>query len=89
MVGFIVEGARILTTGLEFGLAAFSFVGYLVSLVLGLVPVDWGVVYGWLWYIHAGLVAALVAYLPFSKFIHVLIGPIVAAFNSALEVRVA
>ena len=89
LVGFVVEGARILTTGLEFGLAAFSFVGYLVSLVLGLVPVDWGVVYGWLWYIHAGLVAALVAYLPFSKFIHVLIGPIVAAFNSALEVRVA
>jgi nitrate reductase gamma subunit len=89
LVGFIVEGARILTTGLEFGLAAFSFVGYLVSLVLGLVPVDWGVVYGWLWYIHAGLVAALVAYLPFSKFIHVLISPIVAAFNSALEARIA
>ncbi|MBU0704288.1 MAG: menaquinol oxidoreductase, partial [Chloroflexi bacterium] len=59
------------------------------SLALGLIPADWVVVYGWLWYVHAGLVATLVAYLPFSKFIHVLISPIVAAFNSALEARIA
>jgi nitrate reductase gamma subunit len=88
LMGFVVEGVRILTTDLQPGLAAFSFVGYLLSLVLGLIPANWGVVYGWLWYVHAGLVAALVAYLPFSKFIHILIGPIVAAFNSALEARV-
>ena len=88
-LGFVTEGVRILTTGLAFDLAVFSPVGYLVSLVLGLIPANWGVVYGGLWYVHAGLVAALVAYLPFGKFIHVLISPIVAAFNSALEARVA
>ena len=82
-------GARILVTNLRPGLAAFSFVGYALSLVLKLIPANWGVVYGWLWYIHAGLVAALVAYVPFSKFIHVLIGPIVAALNTALKARVA
>ncbi|NIV39403.1 MAG: hypothetical protein GWN58_61325 [Anaerolineae bacterium] len=85
LMGFVVEGARILTTDLQPDLAAFSFVGHPISAALGLIPANWGAVYGWLWYIHAGLVAALVAYLPFSKFIHVLIGPIVAAFNSALE----
>ena len=89
LMGFVVEGARILTTDLRPGLAAFSFIGYLISLMLGLIPANWGAVYGWLWYVHAGLVAALVAYLPFSKFIHVLIGPIVAAFNSALKAKVA
>jgi nitrate reductase gamma subunit len=87
LLGFVVEGARILTTGLRPGLAAFSFVGYAVSRALSLIPVNWRVVYGWLWYVHAGLVAALIAYLPFSKFIHALIGPFVAAFNSALEAR--
>jgi nitrate reductase gamma subunit len=87
LIGFVVEGARILTTDLRPGLAAFSFIGYAVSWALSLIPVSWGVVYGWLWYVHAGLVAALIAYLPFSKFIHVLIGPFVAAFNSALEAR--
>jgi nitrate reductase gamma subunit len=89
LMGFVVEGARILTTNLQPGVAAFSFAGYLASLALGLIPLNWGTAYGWLWYVHAGLVAALVAYLPFSKFMHVLIGPLVAAFNSALKARVA
>ena len=88
LMGFVVEGARILTTNLRPGLAVFSSAGYLLSLALGLIPANWGVIYGWLWYIHAGLVAALVAYLPFGKFIHILIAPIVAAFNSALKARV-
>ncbi len=86
-LGFVVEGVRILTTDLQPGLAVFSFVGYLVSRLLGWIPIAWGAVYPWLWYIHAGLVALFVAYLPFSKFIHILIGPVVAAFNSALEAR--
>jgi nitrate reductase gamma subunit len=87
LMGFVVEGGRILVTDLQPGLAAFSFIGYAVSRALSLIPVPWSVVYGWLWYVHAGLVAALIAYLPFSKFIHVLIGPFVAALNSALEAR--
>jgi len=89
LIGFVVEGARILTTDLHPSLAAFSFVGYLISQVLRLIPVDWSVGYGWLWYVHAGLVAAFIAYLPFSKFLHVLVGPIVAAVNSALKAKVA
>jgi nitrate reductase gamma subunit len=83
VMGFGVEGVRILTTDLRSGLAAFSFVGWGVSAALRWVGADWGAVYPWLWYAHAGLVAALVAYLPFSKFIHVLIGPVVAAVNAA------
>ena len=87
LMGFVVEGARLLVTDLHPGLATFSFVGFALSRVLKLAPVEWRVVYGWLWTIHAALVAGLVAYLPFSKFIHVLVGPFVAAFNSAREVR--
>jgi nitrate reductase gamma subunit len=82
LMGFVVEGARILTTDLRPGLAVFSSIGYVVSQGLGLIPLDWSVAYGWLWFVHAGLVAGLVAYLPFSKFIHVLIGPFVAAYGA-------
>ena len=88
-LGFVVEGARILVTDLRPGVAAFSFLGFAVSRGLSLIPVDWSVVYGWLWYLHAAVVAALIAYLPFSKFIHVLVGPFVAALNAALEARTA
>ena len=55
--------------------------------MLRVIPIDWEVVYGWLWYIHAGLVAAMIAYLPFSKFFHVLVSPVVTALNAARTAR--
>jgi len=84
LMGFVVEGARIVTTDLRSGLAIYSFGGHLVALLMRPIPIAWDVFYGYLWYVHAALVAALVAYLPFSKFMHVLISPLVAAINSAL-----
>jgi nitrate reductase gamma subunit len=89
LLGFVVEGARILTTDLYPSLALYSFMGYFFSLLLRLIPVAWGVVYFWLWYAHVALVAGLIAYLPFSKFFHVLISPWIAAINSALKARIA
>ncbi len=89
LMGFVVEGVRILATALRPELAAFSFAGFLVSSVLRPMRLDWASLYGWLWYVHVILVTAFFAYLPFSKFIHILIGPIVTAFNSALEAEVA
>ena len=89
LLGFVVEGARIVTTNLHPSLAVYSFVGYLFSLLLRLIPVAWGAVYSWLWYAHVALVAGLIAYLPFSKFFHVLISPWIAAINSALKARIA
>ncbi|MCP4539763.1 MAG: hypothetical protein GY832_21710 [Chloroflexi bacterium] len=89
VMGFVVEGVRILATALRPELAAFSFAGFLISSVLRPIPLDWASIYGGLWYVHAILVTTFFAYLPFSKFIHILIGPIVAAFNTALETEVA
>jgi nitrate reductase gamma subunit len=88
LLGFVVEGARIVTTDLHPSLAVYSFVGYLFSLPLRLIPMAWGAVYFWLWYAHVALVAGLIAYLPFSKFFHVLISPWIAAINSALKARI-
>ncbi len=85
VMGFVVEGMRLQVTAVRPELAAFSIVGLLFSRVLELFAVDWGVVYGWVWYGHAVLVIAFFAYLPFGKFIHILVSPFVAAFNSALE----
>lgn len=85
LMGFVVEGARIVITALRPDLAVYAFGGYLVALLMRPIPLAWDVVYGYLWYVHAALVAALVAYLPFSKFFHVFISPLIVALNSALE----
>lgn len=87
LMGFVVEGVRIVVTDLRPGLAAFSFVGYPISLLFDLLPLSWPVVYSWLWYAHVALVVAFVVYLPFSKFFHILISPVMVAVNTALKER--
>jgi predicted CXXCH cytochrome family protein len=85
LMGFVAEGARIIVTDLRPELAVFSFVGYPLSLLFDLIPLQWHVIYSWLWYVHVALVVTFVAYLPFSKFFHILLGPLMVAVNAALK----
>jgi len=75
VVGFILEGMRIALTGYPDG-AGYAFLGYgighLFSLPRGLTEV-----YGFTWYIHAVLTGVFIAYIPFSRLLHVIIAPIV------------
>jgi nitrate reductase gamma subunit len=79
--GFVVEGARLIVTGVPVDQAIYSFGGYAVSLLLRLLPLDWASIYAYLWWVHAALVAAFVAYLPFSKFFHILVGPMLVTIR--------
>jgi nitrate reductase gamma subunit len=85
LTGFWVEGMRILLTALPLSAALPSFVGYPISLLLGLFSVRWEVVYPYGWYIHAILTGALVAYLPFSKMFHILVSPLILLIKAAVE----
>jgi cytochrome b subunit of formate dehydrogenase/nitrate reductase gamma subunit len=77
LTGFVVEGMRILLTAIPLSVALPSFLGYPISLFLGLFPIRWEVVYPYGWYVHALLTGALIAYLPFSKMFHILVNPLV------------
>jgi nitrate reductase gamma subunit len=37
------------------------------------------------WYIHAILTGAFIAYLPFSRLMHIIIAPVVLAINAASD----
>ncbi|MEN8780144.1 MAG: respiratory nitrate reductase subunit gamma [Desulfobacterales bacterium] len=71
ILGFIAEAARILMTQLPAEVAMYAFVGYPLSEVLAVLPVDWRSVYPYLWYSHAIIGAVFVAYLPFGKLKHI------------------
>jgi cytochrome b subunit of formate dehydrogenase len=83
LTGFLVEGMRILLTAIPLSAALASFMGYPISLFLGLFPIRWEVVYPYGWYIHAILTGALLAYLPFSKMFHILVSPLVLLIKAA------
>jgi hypothetical protein len=82
VTGFIVEGLRILLTGIPSSVALPSFVGYPLSQFLGLIPIRWEWVYPYGWYVHAILTGLFIIYLPFSKMFHILVSPMVLFINS-------
>jgi nitrate reductase gamma subunit len=85
LTGFLLEGMRILLTALPLSAALPSFIGYPISLFLGLFSVRWEFVYPYGWYVHSILTGALVAYLPFSKMFHILVSPLVLLIKAAAE----
>jgi nitrate reductase gamma subunit len=80
VVGFILEGMRISMTGHPDG-AGYAFLGHGLS-VLFSDPRGLTEVYGYLWYLHAILTGAFVAYLPFSRLLHIILAPVVLAMNA-------
>lgn len=79
LLGFILEAARIAMTGAPAG-SGWAFVGYGLSQALGQATA--GAIYGYLWYGHAILTGAFLAYLPFSRMFHILLAPIVLMLNA-------
>jgi nitrate reductase gamma subunit len=82
LVGFLLEGMRIAMTGSPSG-AEFAFVGYGLSRLFS--GVDLSVLYGYVWYAHAILTGIFVAYLPFSRMIHMITVPLALALKAGSE----
>ena len=81
VIGFMLEAMRIAMTGWPPG-AEYAFIGYRLSKLFSRMSalVD---VYGYVWYIHAILTGAFIAYLPFSRLMHIIMAPVVLAMNAA------
>ncbi len=75
-LGFLLEGARILVTGIPFDTAVYSFVGYGFSKIFSVFPFDWASIYPWMWYAHGIVAAIFIVYLPFGKMKHVFNTPL-------------
>jgi nitrate reductase gamma subunit len=83
LVGILTEGIRLLSADTPPEVAVYSFLGYAVATLLRWLSLRWTSIYPVIWYVHALLAVAFVAYLPFSKFMHILAGPLVASLDTA------
>lgn len=83
LVGPITEGVRLLSANVPQDIAVYSFLGYTVAAMLRPLNLAWTSVYPVFWYIHAWLAVAFVAYLPFSKFVHILVSPVIVSLDAA------
>lgn len=65
----------------------WGFLGYGLAWLLGLLKVGqpvWNIIYNIVFWLHFVIVSALLYYLPFSRFAHVIAGPVVVAHNTML-----
>jgi nitrate reductase gamma subunit len=63
----------------------WGFAGYLSAMVLGalrLSPGVWDVLHNVFFWLHFAIVTALLYYLPFSRFFHVIMSPVIVAYNT-------
>lgn len=74
--GFLLEAARITSTGIPADMAAGAFIGTPLAWILSVTGLDWSSVYPYLWYAHGILAALLIAYIPFGKMRHVFNTPL-------------
>jgi nitrate reductase gamma subunit len=79
-LGFILEGMRISMTGIPSN-SGYSFIGYAISKIFS-GSNALANSYGYLWYAHAILTGAFIAYLPFSRLMHIILAPVVLSMNA-------
>ena len=80
LVGFLLQGMRISMTGYPPG-AQWAFIGYPLAFFWAGTTLTG--IYGYVWYVHAILTGAFIAYIPFSRLAHIIIAPVVLALNAA------
>ena len=83
LVGFVLEGIRIAMTGYpeHSGYAVVGYgIGKLFSGMTGLTEV-----FGYVWYAHAVLSGAFIAYLPFSHLKHIIMAPVIMVMHVAAD----
>jgi nitrate reductase gamma subunit len=85
LTSYPVESFRYLIEGLPVENGWYGFLGYKLALLLEPMNWHWEILHFWAFFIHYGIAAVLLLYLPFSKFAHVFISPLVIAINGVAE----
>lgn len=83
---FIYEATFFLAKGTPAIKAAFAPAGYVLSLILGLIPgIDWSILAAVFFYAYVTALFLFAALIPFGKYSHMVFGPIVAVYNKLSE----
>ena len=88
VLGFVLEGARILVASVPASIAGYAFVGYPLSKFFAIFGQQWWAsFYSVLWYLHAGVGALFIAWLPFGKMRHIFTVPLTYFIEAVSKVK--
>ncbi|MGQ9516786.1 MAG: respiratory nitrate reductase subunit gamma [Anaerolineae bacterium] len=81
LTGYPIEAFRLIMDGTPPALAWYSFLGYPLSLVLRPLNLNWALWHYWAFMVHIVACIVLALTMPFGKFFHTLVSPIIATVN--------
>lgn len=81
LTGYPIEAFRLIMDGTPPALAWYSFVGYPLSLAIKPLPLNWALWHYWTFMVHIAACIVLALTMPFGKFFHTLVSPIIATVN--------
>jgi nitrate reductase gamma subunit len=81
LTGYPIEAFRLIMDGTPPALAWYSFIGYPLSLAIQPLALDWPLWHYWTFMAHIAACIVLALTMPFSKFFHTLVSPIIATVN--------
>lgn len=77
--GYKLEGLRLLMEEVPAAVARYSYIGWPLAQWMAPLELSWGAWHFWSFQVHVVACIALFLYWPFSKMMHVFLGPLVAA----------
>jgi len=85
VTGFLTEAFRLLAEGVPAAAARYSFIGVALANVFAGSETNWAFAHDAVWLIHTIISFAFIAYIPYGKFFHFAVAPLVAGMNAAGE----
>ena len=82
LTSYPIESFRLIMEDVPPALARYSFMGYPLALLIEPLNLNWPVWHYWTFMIHIAACIVLAVTMPFSKFFHVLVSPIIATANN-------
>ena len=82
LTSYPIEAFRLIMQDVPPAAGWYSFMGYPLALAIRPLSLDWPLWHYWTFMAHIAACIALALNMPFSKFFHVLVSPIIATVNS-------
>ncbi len=82
LTGYPTEALRLLAEGTSAAAGSVSFIGYPLAQALRPLALPWAEWHFALFFVHVLPFMALLVYMPYSKFFHAMVAPIVATVNA-------
>jgi nitrate reductase gamma subunit len=82
VTGYLTEAFRLLAENVSPALGGYSFAGLAIANLFDVPGANWAFIHDAVWLVHVLLSFGFIAYIPYGKFFHFMVAPLIAGMNA-------